>query len=170
MGRMMKEDDIYIGNLFDFLNLRFAPSQGPGPDNFGGINEMAALQKEFHIFAPDRSFRDSAAIMNLGGFWNARARNRWYRLLADLKNYEFNQPGVNGNDAIVAALIKNLELARPRPVYFKAHDSRIAGERRVFVDRDRQSLFYIDQNFLTISLPMRPRPAPKQARKTPAKK
>ena len=75
---------------------------------------------------------------------------------------------MQGNDAIVAALIKNLESARPRPVNFKAHDSRVAGERRVFVDSER-SLFYIDQEFLTISLPMRPRPTAAASRKKRAK-
>jgi hypothetical protein len=168
MGRRMMEDDIYIGSLFDLLNLRFAPSQGPGPDNFGGIDEMAALQKEFQIFKRSRSFRDSAAIMNLGGFWNARAKNRWHRLLDDLKEYDSNQRGKNGNDAIVSALIKNLESADPLPVYFKAHDSRIAGERQVFVSRERRPLFYIEQDFLTISLPMMPRPKAKQRRKARA--
>ena len=110
--------------------------------------------------------------MNLGGFWNTRARNRWYRLLADLKNYDSDQPGLNGNDAIVGALIKNLASPRPLPIYFKAHDSKLAKDRKVFVGSERGALFYIDREYLTISLPMRPRPAPKAAprRKAPARK
>jgi hypothetical protein len=164
MGRMMMGYDIFIGSLFDLLNLRFAPREGPGLDQFGGIHEMAALQKEFQIFRKNRSFRDSAAIMNLGGFWNAQARNRWYRLLASLKDYDSNVAGQNGDEAIVNALIKNLGSGRPLPVCFKAHDSRLEGERRVFVSRELRPVFYIDRDFLTISLPMMPRRTVKRGR------
>ncbi len=167
MGRMMKEDDIFIDSLFDLLNLRFGPTEF-GADNFGGIVEMAALQKEFQIFKRGRSFRDSAAIMNLGGFWNARAKNRWYSLLADLKNYDSNIPKQNGNDAIVNALIKNLASEPPLPVYFKAHDSRGEGERRVIVGAEPHPLFYIDREYLTVSLPMKPRPVSLRRRKPKA--
>lgn len=157
MGKIMQEDDVYINNLFELLNLRFAPPQGYGEDDFGGIEEMVALQKEFRIFREGRSLRDSAAIMNLGGFWNTRARNRWYRVLADLNSYESNIDGVNGDEAIVASMIGNLASRTPLPVYFKAHDSRVEGMRRVFVESGPIEGFFIDVPYLTISLPMRPR-------------
>ena len=159
MGRIMGEDDVYINNLFELLNLRFAPPQGHGDEDFGGIEEMVALQKEFRIFRVGRSLRDSAAIMNLGGFWNTRARNRWYRVLADLNSYESNIKGVNGDEAIVASLIENLASRAPLPVYFKAHDSRVEGMRRVIVESGPIAGFFIDIPYLTISLPMRPRNA-----------
>jgi len=164
----MVEDDIYISSLFDLLNLRFGPTQAI-PENLGGIEEMAALQKEFQIFKRGRSFRDSAAIMNLGGFWNAEAKTRWYRLLDDLKDYESNVTKQNGNDAIVNALIRNLASPKPLPVHFKAHDSRAEGERRVFVSREARPIFYMERDYLTISLPMKPR-EPTKARKARAKK
>ena len=49
MGRIMKEDDIFISGLFDLMNIRFGPSQGED-EAYGGIPEMKELQKEFQIF------------------------------------------------------------------------------------------------------------------------
>ena len=110
MGRLMKEDDIFISGLFDLMNLRFGPSQGPG-EAFGGIEEMSALQKEFQIFQKGRSFRDCVAVLNLGGFWNARARNRWLKLIGELDQYDSDEPGVNGNDRIMN--MENISLTDP---------------------------------------------------------
>ncbi len=84
MGRIMKEDDVYISGLLDILNIRFGPSQGPG-EAYGGIPEMAALQREFKIFERGRSLRSCFAVLNLGGFWNTRAKNRWLELIDDLR-------------------------------------------------------------------------------------
>lgn len=173
MGKFMQDDDIFIESLFELLNLRFAPplSEAPnridtenGIDNlaYGGVQEIAALQREFQIFRAGRSFRDSVAVLNLGGHWNLRARNRWYALLADLKAYGSNKDGLNGDEAIVNALIINLAEKELRPVYFKAHDSTKENRRIVFVDEhpDSNPIFYIrppDPSYLTISLPMKPR-------------
>jgi hypothetical protein len=155
MGDNMREDDIYIESLFDLLNLRFAPQPRPrNPEWLGGIEEIVALQKQFQIFQQGRSFRDSMALVNAGGFWNWRAKKRWYDLLSILDRFPSNIAGQNGNDAIVNALITNLASANPLPVYFKAHDGRL--DDRVLVrDRDRP-LFYLEQDYLTISLPLRP--------------
>lgn len=159
MGKFMGEDDIYIDKFFELINLRFAPKLGTMPDDFGGIDEMVALQREFQIFRKGRSLRDSAAIMNLGGFWNQRAKNRWYRLLENLKNHKSNYRDMNGDEAIVTALIENLDSEEPLPVFFKAHDSRGEGNRRVLIIEGDTPLFYIDTKYLTISLPMQPRRA-----------
>lgn len=157
MGKLMGDDDIYIASLFEILNLRFAPSQGPDPEYFGGIDEMVALQQEFKIFREGRKFKDSAAIMNLGGFWNRRAKNRWYKLLDDVESYDSNIAQMNGDLAIVDTTIQNLSGEAPKPMFFKAHDSRVAGERRVLVERESKPVFYIDLEFVTISLPMKPK-------------
>ncbi len=157
MGQLMKEDDCFIGSLLENFNLRFAPANGIGPENYGGIDEMVALQREFEVFKPGRSFRDSAAVLNLCGLYSPRARNRWYSLLADLHSYPSNVDGQNGDVCIVHALIANLTATKPLPVYFMAHDSRVADQRRVLVGHNAQPLFYLAQPYLTISLPMKPR-------------
>jgi hypothetical protein len=161
MGWIMKEDDIYIGSLLDLLNLRFAPSQGEGPDWFGGIDEIVALQKQFQIFQRKRSFKDSVALLNLGGMWSPRVKNRWYALLDDLSSYDSNVKGLNGDSRIVRAIIDNLAAPKPLPIYFKAHDSRASADaKRVIAGEETRPLFYLEQDYLTISLPMKPRTAP----------
>jgi hypothetical protein len=175
MGRIMKEDDIFISGLFDLMNLRFGPSQGP-KEAFGGIEEMKYLQEEFQIFQRGRSLRDCVAVLNLGGFWNARARNRWLELIGDLVNYPSDEPGVNGNDRIMNMMIENLASDRPLPVLFQAHDSRSEDGRRVVVRTAPTGLFYMTQNYIIVSIPMLPKTAPRTAgrtsttaRKTPSK-
>jgi hypothetical protein len=167
MGKFMGPDDIYIEYLFELLNIRFSPTPVEAPDDvdnfgkipnpsFGGIEEIVELQRDFQIFQLGRTFERSIAILNLGGQWNARVRNRWYALLADLVHYGSNVNGMNGNDAIVSSLIKNLGEKRVLPVYFKAHDSRKKNKRIVIVGDEPKPIFYIDQEYLTISLPMKP--------------
>jgi hypothetical protein len=147
MGDFMKEDDDYISSLFDLMNLRFAVGDA--------IKEMVALQKEFQIFKPKGSFKNSVALLNLGGFWNWRVRKRWYSLLENLKNCPSDEEGQNGNDRIVAALAEHLASRDALPVYFTAHDSR--KDKRVIVKDGAKPIFYIEQEYMTISLPMRPR-------------
>jgi hypothetical protein len=175
MGRIMKEDDIFISGLFDLMNLRFGPSQGP-KEAFGGIEEMAVLQKEFQIFQRGRSLKDCVAVLNLGGFWNARARNRWLTLIGELGLYESDEPGVNGNDRIMNMMIDNLASRYPLPVLFQAHDSRSEDGRRVIVRNAPTGLFYMTQDYIIVSIPMLPksvsrtaRQPVKAARKTAAK-
>jgi hypothetical protein len=165
MGRIMKEDDIFISGLFDLMNLRFGPSQGP-KEAYGGIEEMAELQREFQIFQRGRSFRDCVAVLNLGGFWNPRARNRWLQLIGDLGSYESDMPGVNGNDRIMDMMVENLASRRPLPVLFQAHDSRSEDGRRVIVKDAPTGRFYIEQDHIIVSIPMLPKTAPRLARQT----
>jgi|SRR5450631_1376075 hypothetical protein len=147
MGDMMLADDIYIPGLLDLLNLRFTAGDA--------IREMVVVQKQFQVFRPNRSFKDSVRVLNVAGFWNWRARKRWYRLLDNLENLESDRAGENGNARIVAVLIKHLASAKPLPVYFAAHDSR-KNKRVLVIERDTP-IFYIEQPYLTISLPMRPK-------------
>ncbi|HEV8503013.1 MAG TPA: hypothetical protein VGR63_15690 [Casimicrobiaceae bacterium] len=156
MGVLMMQDDIYIASLFDLMNLRFGPSEGLTPEEVGGIDEMVRLQKDFRIVREGRSFRDTAAILNLGGFWNARSKNRWLNLLDSLKKVDSNRSNLKGDPAIVAALIADLESPSPLPVHFTSHDLR--DDNRVLIDEPRMAVSYIDRPYLSISLPMKPRP------------
>lgn len=171
MGYFMKEHDIYIGTMLDELNLRFAPSQGK-ESHFGGITEMLALQKEFKIFKKGRSFKTSCAVLNLGAF-NNEVKNRWQALLGNLAKHESSVKGVNGDSAIVNAVIKNLASKSPLPIYFTSHDMRGSKENaQVKITDKSQPIHYLEQDYLTISLPMQPISAVKKstARKPAAKK
>jgi len=165
MGAFMIEDDIYIGTFLDLFNVRFAPTPPFSITEkdffFGGIDELAELQKEFKIFRPGRLFSRSAAILGLGGIYKAQAKNRWFRLLRSL-------PG-NGDQQIADALVAHFMNKRPLPCYMMAHDSRPKGENRVIIIENDTPLFYLEQEYLTISLPMAPRPKP-PAKKTKKKK
>lgn len=171
MGQFMKDHDIYIGTMLEDLNLRFAPSQGR-TTHFGGIEEMVALQKEFKIFKKGRSFKTSCAILNLGAR-NNEVRSLFQSMLAHLNRHPSAQKGKDGDSAIVDALIKNLSSAAPLPVYFTSHDMR-GDEANVQVKITAKSrpIHYLEQDYMTISLPMQPASAAKQpaAKKPVAKK
>ena len=166
MGYFMKEHDIYIETMLDELNLRFAPSQGK-ESHFGGIQEMVALQKEFKILKKGRSFKTSCAVLNLGAR-NNEVKNLWQNLLGNLNRHESNKKGQNGDVAIVTALLKNLASKEPLPVYFTSHDMRGAKENAQvkIIDRSRP-IHYLEQDYLTVSIPMQPISA---AKKTSPKK
>jgi hypothetical protein len=155
MGALMLEDDIQIPSLLELLNLRFAPN--PEPGFVGGVDEMAALQKAFKIFQDGRSFTDSVRILNIGGLSSPRARTRWFQLLDYVGGVDSSVAGQKGGPAMVAAMIANLESDAPKPVYFTAHDAR--HDARVIVGHIARPIFYIDQDYLTISFPMAPRRA-----------
>jgi hypothetical protein len=168
MGTFMKEHDIYIGSLLEDLNLRFAPSQGRST-HFGGVEEMVALQKEFKIFKKGRSFKASCAILNLGAR-NNELKNLWQSMLANLSRHPSAQAGKDGDTAIVDALIKNLSAAAPLPVYFTSHDMRgDASNVQVKITPKSRPIHYLEQDYMTISLPMQPASAAKKpaAKKVP---
>ena len=155
MGFFMKEHDIYIGTMLDELNLRFAPSQGK-ETHFGGIEEMVALQKEFKIFKKGRPFKTSCAVLNLGAR-NNEVKNLWQSLLGNLYRHESHKKNQNGDAAIVNAIIKNLASKTPLPVYFTSHDMRGDKENmQVKIIDKSQPIHYLEQDYLTISLPMQP--------------
>jgi len=176
---LMKEDDIYIATFIDLFNLRFAPSEKPRSDAvkrghppprmwdssaphtedpgdwpFGGVAEMAHLQREFQIFRAGRPFWQSAALLGVGGQANARAKNRWLSLLMWVGTRPSDKRGQNGDQRIVNALIANLGKTNPLPCYMMAHDMNGPDNGKVVVKERDRPLFYIEQDFLTISLPM----------------
>jgi len=157
MGAIMKKFDCNIGTFLDMFNLRFCPCEGTGDVDYGGIAEMAALQKEFEIFRTGRPFAQSCAVLGLCGLTNNQAKNLWLTLLGDLNSYESDKPGENGDQRIVNAMIANLAAQQPLPCYMRAHDSRAADARKVIVLENDKPLFYVEQSYVTISLPMRPR-------------
>lgn len=167
MGYFMKEHDIYIGSMLDELNLRFAPPQGKDTHH-GGIEEMVALQKEFKIFKKGRSFKTSVAALNLGAR-NNEVKNRWYDLLGALAKHDSNRPKQNGDVAIVNAIIKNLASKAPLPVYFVSHDMRGGKENAQVKIMDKsRPVHYLEQDYLTISLPMQSVQAANAARQVKA--
>lgn len=152
MGAIMRENDIYIGTFLDLFNLRFAPvpfSRNP-ETVYGGIEEVAKLQEEFKIFRPARPFSMSAALLGLGGMYNALAKNRWFELLSKLPD--------NGDQQIADALLRNFKKKEPLPCYMHAHDMRSKSENRVIFAEGEEPLFYLRQQYLIISLPMAPKP------------
>lgn len=152
MGYFLQEHDIYVGSLLDEFNVRFAPAQGKDT-HYGGIDEMVALQKEFKIFKKGRSFRTSVSALNVGAF-NNDVKNRWHKYLDNLKAHPSNKAGQNGDAAIVSALIKNLASKSPSPVYFVSHDLR--DDPRVIITDKSRPLFYMETDYMTVSMPMQP--------------
>lgn len=164
MGWFMKEHDIFIGSMLDELNLRFAPSQGLAT-HYGGIEEMVALQEEFKIFKKGRSFKTSVAALNLGAR-NNEVKNRWGDLIAALEKHDSNVPKQNGDVAIVTALVKNLASKEPLPVYFTSHPMQ--EDAQVKITPKSRPVHYLEQDYLTVSLPMQSVQAADAARKVKA--
>ncbi len=163
MGDFLKEHDIYVDSLLGQMNLRFAPPQGKD-SQFGGLDEMVALQKEFKIFKKGRSFKTSAMALHIGGSVNHEAKNRLHEYFGNLSSHDSNIAGQNGDQAIVNALIKNLASKSPLPVYFTYHDMRAEkGNTRVLISTGR-AVSYFKHDYLTISFPTKPATTP--AKKT----
>lgn len=153
MGWFMQEHDIYIGSMLEELNLRFAPSQGKD-GYFGGIDEMVDLQKEFKIFKKARPFARSVQVLNLDARGND-VKNRWLKLLGALAKHPSNIKGQNGDQAIVNMLVKNLAAKKPLPVYFTSHDMSQGGDaNQVRVEHGQRALHYLEQEYISVSLPM----------------
>jgi hypothetical protein len=163
MGSLVGDDDLYIGSFLELFNLRFGIEQKDVEFTFGGITEMAALQKEFQIFKDKRPFVESAKLLGLGGLQNNRAKNRWFKLLTWLQTIPSDNAGESGDVRIVNALINNFG---PRgaglPCFMRAHDSGDPNGfgLKVVVRVGDTPIFYITQPYLTISLPMAPKVPP----------
>jgi len=149
MGMFMLEDDIYIGILLEQLNLRFGTKEGQ-------LDEMVELQRKFAVFSPKHSFAESVALLGLAGSWNAAIKTKWLRLLGSYDKVPSDKKGQFGGPRIVTVLMEDLASKTPAPVHFVAHDSR--KNPRVTVRMKSSPIFYITENFITISLPMKPRP------------
>jgi hypothetical protein len=155
MGPCFREDDHLISSVLDLANLRFAPSVLQGLQD--GIRELKSLQEEFGVFSEEHSLADSFAVLGLGGFWNPGLKNKFYDYLGYLARTRFqmegSETGQTGDRGIITALVENFALERPYPVYFTTHDGK--KNPRVLADRKRP-LVYMEDEYLTISLPMTP--------------
>ena len=153
MGDFLKEHDIYVDSFANQLNLRFAPSQGL-KTHFGGVEELAVLQKEFKIFKKGRPFRKSVSVLGIGAGLSNHAKNRLFEYFDTLAAHDSNVPGQNGDVAIVNALLKNFASKTPLPVYFKYHDMREAqGNTRVLVTPKERAVSYFPHDYLVVSFP-----------------
>ena len=162
MGDFMKQDDVYIPSLLELLNIRFAPAQSFEGQYYGGIAEMAAIQKEFGIFREGRLFADSIVALGIGGRWNPGMQQNWRSLLASLARKPSNRSGIYGDPAIVQTIVEDLQQDKPSPIFFRAHDSRAPEQDRVTIEMKARPLFYLEQDYITISIPMRPKSNPQQ--------
>ncbi|MEN0077020.1 MAG: hypothetical protein AAGC69_21735 [Paracraurococcus sp.] len=161
MGGRMMADDIFVGTFLDMLNLRFAPSMAEEEAEWvTGIAELAALQKEFEIFRKGRSFSRSVALLSAGGVYNPRAKSRWFRYLDSLGRMKSSEPRLDGDACIVRAILANFAADPMLPVHFTSHpaEGEDEAEWRVLVTAGDRPLHYMAQDYLTVSLPMRPRP------------
>lgn len=177
MGMLMKEDDSYIPGLLEMMNLCFGTYpdvlDGQGETHpltqaetnmrlgVNGIREIQAIQTEFELFKAGRPLVQSLRALGVGGLWNHPMKKKWYKLLARLDDYPSNVVGLTGGVAIVAAMISHLDTAKtldPDPVYFRAHDSSTQdGGARVLILPSQRPVYYIQRDFLVISLPMKAR-------------
>ena len=154
--------DIQIPSLLDQLNQRFAPAQPDlgGESLYGGIAEMAEIQKEFAIFKKGRPLQQSMRALNLNAANNA-VRQRWLTLIEGLAKHPSNRDGENGGDAIVNALVENFAAKEPLPVFFTSHDmqGKPVKESPVLITPGARPLHYLETDYLVISLPMQSRQA-----------
>lgn len=173
MGMFMGDDDMYIEGLLAALNMRFgffpvAPDP-PGDSlnagertmqiNASGIREVKAIQDEFEVFKVGRPLVQSLRALGMGGLWNGPVKRKWFKLLNRLDALPSSDANLSGGQAIVAALVQHLQDQIPSPVHFKAHDARTQpGGARVLIVQNDRPVFYIERDFLTVSIPMQPRP------------
>lgn len=140
--------DINVSGIFEQLNLRFGPGDA--------IKEMCALQKEFEIFSEKHSLRQSIALLNLGPGNHWPHRRGWYKLLDDLKGYPSDRKGQNAHDRMMSALRDHLGLGQPVPIHFTCHDAGKDERLKVTAPGRRRALVYSTQDYLIVSLPLRP--------------
>lgn len=165
MGAFMKEHDVHVSSFQEQLNQRFAVT--PAVDGHrGGLTEMVELQKEFEIFKTGRRFETSLKALHIGVGVNPEARRRFHLYLASLRKAKSNVTGLNGDAAMVDALIRNLAAKKPLPVYFQPHDLGASPEsNRVIITDKARPLFYVKQDYLVISMPIGEEPAAKDSQK-----
>ncbi len=167
MGAFIGEDDVQIPALFALMNERFAPSKKDDASKkhrprVDGIEEMAKLQEKFDIFRTGKNaptFRECAALLNLGGSLPWSLRYKWYKYLDYLhEKCTSDDPPKSGGERICAKLRENLTFKPPKPpkpVFFMPYDCEVPG--KVLVEERTAGgspLFYILEAYSVIKLPM----------------
>jgi hypothetical protein len=135
-------DDMYQ------LSTRFDPEH---------LSEMVALQKEFKVFSPKHSLRQSFALLGIVP-GDAKERQGWYRFLDFLPKYKSDQPNVNGHDRMVKAIQKNLESKTPLPMAMICHAAN--DDLQLTVSQGRPYVFSAEDHII-ISIPTTPRGQPR---------
>ena len=155
-----KDEDYVIQCHVEGLNLRFAPGEP--------LEEMVRLQKKFKVFSQAIALEDSIALLNVtGASWPLR--RKWNRLIEWIGTLESNYRQMKGGAAISTLLKANLEGNIPLPVYFTTHDFDV--DPAVLVnDTGASPIFYLEQSYLIVSLPLRANPYAKKKKKTTKKK
>lgn len=174
MGKIIGEDDVQIPALFALMNERFAPSQDYPPKDppvrCDGICEMQKLQDKFKFFQRGTgedvpTFRECAALLNLGGRMPWSLRQKWYKYLDHLNTCDSDDPPKKGGQRIVHKVLDNLEAIdamgrpKPKPIFFEPHKhaNMVLVEERALA---QSPLFYIQEEYSVIKLPMLAHPWP----------
>lgn len=153
MGDLLKEQDIHVESFTHQLNMRFAPPAGL-KTHHGGIEELVELQKEFGVFKKGRRLSKSMAVLNIGSTAGNAAKNVLYGYFDGLAKMGSNVAGMNGEEAVVDAILKNLGAKKPLPVYFKYHDMAAPkGDMRVLVTPKARPVSYFNHDFMVLSFP-----------------
>jgi hypothetical protein len=153
MGDLLKEHDIHVESFAHQLNLRFAPPAGLRTHH-GGIEELAELQKEFQVFKKDRRLSKSMAVLGIGSTTGNAPKNVLYGYFDGLAKMGSNVAGLNGEQAVIDALLKNFAAKKPLPVYFKYHDMAAPhGDMRVLVTPKARPVSYFNHDFMVLSFP-----------------
>lgn len=159
MGDLLKENDVHVESFTHQLNMRFAPPAGLRTHH-GGIEELAELQKEFKVFKKDRRLSKSMAVLNIGSTAGNGPKNVLYGYFDGLAKMGSNVPGLNGEQAVIDALLKNFASKNMLPVYFKYHDmSAPHGDMRVLVTPKARPVSYYNPDFMVLSFPTAPQGA-----------
>lgn len=154
MGDLLKEHDIHVETFTHQMNMRFAPPAAL-KTHHGGIEELVELQKEFKVFKKGRRLSKSMAVLGIGSMAGNGPKNVLYGYFDSLARLGSNDAaGLNGEEAIVSALLKNFASKKPQPVYFKIHDMAAPhGDMRVLVTPKARPLSYFNHDFVVVSLP-----------------
>jgi hypothetical protein len=135
-------------HIFVQMSRRFDAEQLP---------EMIALQKEFKVFSPKHTLRQSFALLGIVPT-DATERRGWYRFLDCLKIYKSDLPNVNGHDRMVKAIQRNLESKTPLPMAMICHAA--TDDVQLKVSQGKPYVFSADEHII-ISIPTTPRGQPR---------
>jgi hypothetical protein len=136
-------------DVLALLNRRFGPDE---------IVEMVALQKEFQIFSSDHSLEDSFYLLGIMPCDRAE-RDRWFKFLGTLKNYESDVPNVNGYDRVIVAFEQTLIILPhipPNPVLPLFVDVHAMAEDPRVTFSDGFPLLFSVQPYKVLSIPTKP--------------
>jgi hypothetical protein len=135
----------HVPHMLARINFRFAHG--------AALTEMAAFQKHFEVFSSKHPARRSFSLVDAAP-QDERQRRGFFRYLDRLKNVGSNVGELNGHDALVSTLKKNLESKSPLPVHFTVHvDPR--GGQKLKVSTSTPIAFS-KVKYLIISLPTLP--------------